>query len=233
MSLTIVRSPTLDSEEIPPSDIEKDDYSNTPLLLSASGAPSFRDGPDTRWKPHHSRILTIIIITLFFTNLVTLIILFTLHISSSCSRVSSSEPPTGVPKLLLQLPRTTTPKLFNATLHDPSNAYRFHSSPVADRAWSELISDTGVLLVQRGDEEAAGIAPDRHVYWDDPKKGLVGYPVLLEAVHQLHCLDMLRKHLWYNVEWTREHYGESEKMMDNVIRELHIGTSSAISSVLQ
>jgi hypothetical protein len=98
---------------------------------------------------------------------------------------------------------------------------------VADRAWTDLISDAGVLLVQKGDETAAGIDSDRHVYWDEPQKGLVGYPVLVEAVHQLHCLNVLRKHLWYNVEWTREQYSEGERMVDGVTRELHIGMYAA------
>jgi hypothetical protein len=170
------------------------------FLPLASNTPNFCGKPETRSKPNQHRVLIVVITILVCTNLFTFLLLLT---SSNRSLLISSDLPTGAPMLLSQLPLIETPKLFNATLHHPLNTYRFHCSPVADRAWSDLISDTGVLLVQKGDKEAAGIEPDRHVYWDEPKKGLVGYPVVVESVHQLHCLDLLRQHSCYIVEWTR------------------------------
>lgn len=59
-----------------------------------------------------------------------------------------------------------------------------------------MVSDAGVMLVSKEDVVASDIDPERHAYWDNPEVGLVGYPVIVEAVHQLHCLvsSPLRAH---------------------------------------
>ena len=44
------------------------------------------------------------------------------------------------------------------------------------------------MLLPKEQGAQAGIDPKRHVYWNEPEKGLVGYPVRLEATHELHCL---------------------------------------------
>jgi hypothetical protein len=229
MSSARAESPSLDFVSSFSLNGEKDDYFNTPLLDSTPDISSIRNDPDRIQRRRHTWLFPIITATLFSSNLITVFLLILSYTSPHCSQTSSSDPPSGIPNILSHLTFTTTPKLFNATLHDPSNPYRLHSSPIADRAWADLISDTGVLLVHKGDESVAGIQPDRHVYWDEPEKGLVGYPVVVEAVHQLHCLNVLRKHLWYNADWTREQYSEGEKLTDGVIRELHIGTYTAPS----
>jgi len=50
------------------------------------------------------------------------------------------------------------------------------------------VQDAGFLLLSREEGEEVGIDPKIHAYWDNPKEGLVGYPIRLEATHQLHCL---------------------------------------------
>ena len=50
------------------------------------------------------------------------------------------------------------------------------------------MQDAGFLLLSKDEGEKVGIDPKIHAYWDNPKEGLVGYPVRLEATHQLHCL---------------------------------------------
>jgi hypothetical protein len=227
MSFARAESPFLDFVSSFSLDGEKDDYFNTPLLASTPDTSSVRNDPDKIQRRRHTWLFPIITATLFSSNLITVFHLILSFTSPHCSPTSSSDPPSGIPNILPHLPFTTTPKLFNATLHDPSNPYRLHSFPIADRAWADLISDAGVLLVQKGEETAAGTEPDRRVHWDEPERGLVRYPVVVEAVHQLHCLNVLRKHLWYNVEWTREQYSEGEKMTDGVTRELHIGIFTA------
>jgi hypothetical protein len=62
------------------------------------------------------------------------------------------------------------------------------------------------------------------VYWDKPEQGLVGYPVASEAIHGLHCLNMLRRHLFFNAEHTIEHYTDQERSVAEKYRILHIGT---------
>lgn len=58
-------------------------------------------------------------------------------------------------------------------------------------------------MIPRGEEAAADIDPSRHAYIDRPDIGMVGYPVLPEAIHEMHCVDKLRQNLYYNIEHTR------------------------------
>ena len=60
-------------------------------------------------------------------------------------------------------------------------------------------------MIPRGEEAAADIDPSRHAYVDRPDLGMVGYPVLPEAIHEMHCVDKVRQNLYYNVEHTRKH----------------------------
>lgn len=50
------------------------------------------------------------------------------------------------------------------------------------------------MLLPKEQGAQAGIDPKRHVYWNEPEKGLVGYPVRLEATHELHCLVSSGRH---------------------------------------
>jgi hypothetical protein len=60
-------------------------------------------------------------------------------------------------------------------------------------------------MIPRGEEAAADIDLSRHAYVDRPDIGMVGYPVLPEAIHVMHCVDKLRQNLYYNIEHTRKY----------------------------
>ena len=197
-------------------DVEKDDLSTTPFLHDSNESlPHPRSSP---WRD--LRLLVTVIASLILTNVLT----FTLTQYSAIEPQSSvSEPPKGVPHIFSSLPRITLPRLLNSTLYSYNNIYRNHSSLETDAAWRDLAPADGVFLVQKGDEAQSDIDPDRHVYWDKPEKGLVGYPVASEAIHGLHCLNMLRRHLFFNAEHTIEHYTEQERSVAEKYRILHIG----------
>lgn len=76
-------------------------------------------------------------------------------------------------------------------------------------------------------EEAAQAAldPARHVYFDNPELGLEGFPVKLEAIHQMHCLNLLRMNLYYNIEHTRATCGPPHCDGPEEYVQLHIGAS--------
>ncbi|KAH8898067.1 hypothetical protein GQ53DRAFT_610621, partial [Thozetella sp. PMI_491] len=105
-------------------------------------------------------------------------------------------PPSGVAPALAHLLRDPVPTLLNTTFYDDGGWYRKHDSVEADGMWIEYS--------QSEDAEMADIDPDRHAYIDRPDLGMVGYIAIPEAMHQMHCVNTLRKNLWYNIEHTRK-----------------------------
>ncbi|KAF2035098.1 hypothetical protein EK21DRAFT_33411, partial [Setomelanomma holmii] len=68
-----------------------------------------------------------------------------------------------------------------------------------DAAWDRLApTDTGVFFVKKQEAIRDEINPDKHAYFGAPESGVEGYPVVIEAVHQIHCLNVLRKNLYFN-----------------------------------
>jgi hypothetical protein len=96
---------------------------------------------------------------------------------------------------------------FNGTLNFPS-IYRGPPSPEIDAAWSMVARDVLPTRMSLGEILKAGEV-------DSPSK--VKYPaqfdrdfmVSMEAPHQLHCLNLLRKASW------PEHYGSTEASFQN------------------
>jgi hypothetical protein len=112
--------------------------------------------------------------------------------------------------------------LLNRTFHDTEKSiYTLHATDAADVAWTHydqsLISAT--FLVPKDSAAHADLDPSRHIYLDYPERNLVGYRVLLEATHQLHCLNKLRTSLYYNVE----HYSQQpQEPWVERNRQLHV-----------
>ncbi|KAF9889812.1 hypothetical protein FE257_006902 [Aspergillus nanangensis] len=89
---------------------------------------------------------------------------------------------------------------FNGTfMHE--NIYRQDAGPEVDAAWAALGVDYRPLWVPPEAGEEAGIAHDQ-VKVSDQYGG--GFPANLEGLHHLHCLNLLRKSLYYNYD----HYHE-------------------------
>ncbi|THC88338.1 hypothetical protein EYZ11_012217 [Aspergillus tanneri] len=78
------------------------------------------------------------------------------------------------------------------------NIFRGNASPEVDAAWESLGVEYRPLRVPPEDAEKAGISPDQ-VKINDQYGG--GYPANLEGLHHLHCLNLLRKSLYYNYEY--------------------------------
>ncbi|KAH8882504.1 hypothetical protein GQ53DRAFT_831394 [Thozetella sp. PMI_491] len=145
------------------------------------------------------------IAVLCVTNAIT----FALTLEFSAGRRSGSNvavPPKGTAPFLQHLPTETTSKWFDATFYDSTDSvYRKHHSMETELAWKAL-TPSGVFLVNKEDAAASDVDPARNAYYDNSTAGLVGYPVALETFHQIHCLNMLRQNLYFNVNFTRSHY---------------------------
>jgi hypothetical protein len=77
-----------------------------------------------------------------------------------------------------------------------------------DRAWSEISYDMGDQWLSREDAMHLEI-PEWHLQVNNPETNETGYRVGVEAFHQLHCLNLLRKVTYREYYETRG--GELEK----------------------
>ncbi|KAI0391627.1 hypothetical protein F5Y17DRAFT_439825 [Xylariaceae sp. FL0594] len=114
-----------------------------------------------------------------------------------------NQPPEGVTPSLAHLVRDPEPRLFNVSFYpDGKTPWRGHNSTETDKAWREYVPVGRLIMLPKEEAAAASIDPTRHAYIDRPDLGMVGYPVIVEAVHQMHCLDLLRRNLYYNKAFT-------------------------------
>jgi hypothetical protein len=66
-----------------------------------------------------------------------------------------------------------------------------------------LNTDSGYIMVLKDEAEEADIDQSRHEYVDTPDLSLEGYPVLPEAIYEMHCVNTVYRNLYYNIEHTR------------------------------
>ncbi|BDD54456.1 hypothetical protein MPDQ_005013 [Monascus purpureus] len=100
------------------------------------------------------------------------------------------------------------------------NIYRRQPSPEVDAAWIDLGSQYRPLIVPYEFAEAAGI--ERNRFHITEKEGGPGYPAFVAVLHQLHCLNLLRKSLYFNVEYYRN-LGENEFGSSEKVLQAHVG----------
>lgn len=168
-------------------------------------------------------------LALGLSNITTLIFLATtlLALTQRPSRcpLPVNQPPTGVARAVEHLATPPRPQFLNVTFYDHDHSvFRAHNSTAADDAWydySQVLS--GVVLISKEDAAQADIDPARHAYLDAPERGLVGYPVKIEAIHQMHCLNLMRMHLYYNYPHTKETCGPPICAGPEEYVRLHIG----------
>ncbi|PLB35155.1 oxidase ustYa family protein [Aspergillus candidus] len=101
-------------------------------------------------------------------------------------------------------------------LHE--NIYRQDASPEVDEAWEALGTDYRPLRVPPEAAEEAGIAHDQ-VKINEKYGG--GYPANLEGLHHLHCLNLLRKSLYYNYDYYHD-LGQGAFVNDDYIVKRHV-----------
>ncbi|KAG6008702.1 hypothetical protein E4U21_004057 [Claviceps maximensis] len=98
------------------------------------------------------------------------------------------------------------------------NIYRQKASPQVDKAWEELGVDYRAGVISYQDGLASGLTPSS-VQRAGKYGG--GFLVNVEGMHHLHCLNLLRKSLYFNYEHYKK-LGQHEFINDEAILQPHI-----------
>ncbi|KAK4223862.1 hypothetical protein QBC38DRAFT_516132 [Podospora fimiseda] len=201
----------------------KEDSSSSSSLLSEEGTAY--DGhvinPTRRQWTANTRWIIILFTSLISTNI------FTMLITSKAVQSNHKAafiPPYGIPPFFNDVSLQLKPQQIYAPLYDRDHSlYRKHDSPETEVAWRELTQlDSGLLLLPKEQAAQVGIDPKKHAYWNNPEKGLVGHPVRLEATHQLHCLNLLRRYSYFHYNYTSEYDAEPLKQVPFHYRRIHV-----------
>ncbi|KAF4987367.1 hypothetical protein FDECE_15463 [Fusarium decemcellulare] len=108
-------------------------------------------------------------------------------------------------------------KLFDGRFME-ENAFRKNGSPEADAAWESLGVDYRPGFISYEDGIASGLT-DAFVQRADKYGG--GFIVNVEGMHHLHCLNLVRKSLWFNYDYYKKMGGHAFKNDGEVFR-LHV-----------
>ncbi|KAH8881132.1 hypothetical protein GQ53DRAFT_773550 [Thozetella sp. PMI_491] len=117
-------------------------------------------------------------------------------------------------------------KTFNGSFL-AENIYRQPASPEVDEAWNALGIDNRPVVISASEAAKAGLSS--HYYQRSQRYG-GGYIVEVEGLHRLHCLDVLRKSLWYNYEYYK---ARGENAFRDPERYLRLHASHCVDSLRQ
>jgi len=98
------------------------------------------------------------------------------------------------------------------------NVFRQNASPAVDAAWKSLGIDYRVAIVPSNQAAQSGLLPDQ-VKVSEKYGG--GYPANVEGLHHLHCLNLLRRSLYFNYDYYRA-LGEGAFKNDEPILRYHV-----------
>lgn len=98
------------------------------------------------------------------------------------------------------------------------NIYRQPASPEVDAAWDALGINYRAARVPESEALKSGMTP-AHVHIREKYGG--GYPGNVEGLHHLHCLNLLREALYYNIDYYREKGEGAFKNKDHIV-QLHV-----------
>ncbi|KAE9368375.1 hypothetical protein N431DRAFT_347475 [Stipitochalara longipes BDJ] len=92
--------------------------------------------------------------------------------------------------------------------------YRQVGGPEVDAAWEDLGVGYRSILLPASRREEAGLSSD-HAHAREIYGG--GYPVYVEGLHQLHCLNLVRQSLYYNYNYYlaqgKEAFGDTPEVL--------------------
>ncbi|OAL22758.1 hypothetical protein AYO20_11107 [Fonsecaea nubica] len=108
---------------------------------------------------------------------------------------------------------------FNASFYKES-IYRQPASPEVDAAWEELGTELKGIVLSVDEAKRSGLELDRVMVGED--YGGPGYVAFVEVTHQIHCLNLLRRGLWFNYEYYMSN-NIAEFADGESIVKLHIG----------
>ncbi|KAF6807364.1 tat pathway signal sequence [Colletotrichum sojae] len=108
-------------------------------------------------------------------------------------------------------------KTFNGSFMQ-ENVYRKEGSPEVDAAWEALGVDyrAGVISIEDGLKSGLDMSFVRRSEQYGP-----GFFVNVEGMHHLHCLNLVRKSLYYNYQYYKDMGMHAFKNDDNILK-LHV-----------
>ncbi|PNH38428.1 hypothetical protein VD0004_g8398 [Verticillium dahliae] len=150
---------------------------------------------------------------LIFTSLVSMRV--GAHLATRPSRLDAScaAHTTQWSPVLRDIDVTYSTKYFNGSFLK-ENIYRQKGSPEVDAAWEALGVDyrPGVISIEDG--LASGL--DMSFVQRNPKYG-AGFFVNVEGMHHLHCLNLLRKSLFFNYDYYKALGKHAFENNDNIL----------------
>ncbi|APA08545.1 hypothetical protein sscle_04g033150 [Sclerotinia sclerotiorum 1980 UF-70] len=109
------------------------------------------------------------------------------------------------------------PVMFNGSFMK-ENAFRLKAGPEVDEAWGSLGVHYRSLALPASEAEKSGLT-SAHVQINEKYGG--GFPVNLEGLHHLHCLNLVRQSLYYNYDYYHEK-GEGAFVNDDNVVQYHV-----------
>ncbi|KAI5924552.1 hypothetical protein F4810DRAFT_709509 [Camillea tinctor] len=201
----------------------KDVEVGEPLLASSSFSSRSSESSPTGRQPCHACILRDTSKTpfyktrIFWLSYLNLIFFLTSTILLVRSRVGSPivvdprealKATSGYSPIFDEVDLTPVWTTVDGRLHSPANSSVFRGQPSAetDKAWDDLAAEAyEVILVDADVLERAGYNPAH--YFKAPASWGYGddkFPVQIDVFHQIHCLNAVRKQMYY------QHYYASE-----------------------
>lgn len=103
-----------------------------------------------------------------------------------------------------------------------ANIYRQDGGPEVDAAWEALGVDYRAAIITTSFASKSGLT-ESHVQVSEKYGG--GFPANVEGLHHLHCLNLLRKSLYYNFDYYHD-VGEGAFKNDDRILKFHISETT-------
>ncbi|QSZ36262.1 hypothetical protein DSL72_007388 [Monilinia vaccinii-corymbosi] len=98
------------------------------------------------------------------------------------------------------------------------NVFRLKAGPEVDEAWASLGVDYRSFALPADEAEKSGLT-SAHVQINEKYGG--GFPVNLEGMHHLHCLNLVRQSLYYNYDYYHKQ-GKGAFANDDTIVQYHV-----------
>ncbi|KXT16870.1 hypothetical protein AC579_6801 [Pseudocercospora musae] len=154
--------------------------------------------PSSSYRPSN-RSIALILFSIITTNLLTN--LLTYHFTKTSILTSYSHDLPSTPRIYPSLDRTLHKTRFSNHILNHTSIYSAPPSPQVDKAWNELgVKDQIFLLPEQLGKEI-GLDPRRHVLAPENTLGEgigAGYGVFVQGSHDMHCLNEIRRALYFN-----------------------------------
>jgi hypothetical protein len=200
--------------------MEKDPELSRPLVPNESDdeRSSIDDTYTSRPESRRPRTILNLLIAIIGAIIAVAIFVAGVHVGSSFDFESRCAAQTSQWSPLLRDVRIRHRETkFDGTFHK-ENIFRKAPSPEVDAAWEGLGIDYRAGAISYEDGLASGLEPS-FVQRSEAHGG--GFIVNVEGMHHLHCLNLVRKSLYFNHKYY-EHLGTNEFLNNGSMLEHHI-----------